>query len=121
VGFGGNQIGKIIGIRTIDNSSISINNEWFVNELRYNLLSINQFCDSGYDVMFDKSNCTIINKNDKSIMFKGKMKNNVYKINFSKDIVYTSRPLELLHIDLFGPVNTASIYGSKYGLVIVDD
>jgi len=29
--------------------------------------------------------------------------------------------LELLHIDLFGPVNTASLYGSEYGLVIVDD
>jgi len=39
----------------------------------------------------------------------------------AKDIVSTSRPLELLHIDLFGPVNTASLYGSKYGLVIVDD
>jgi len=36
-------------------------------------------------------------------------------------IVSTSIPLELLHIDLFGPVNTASLYGSKYGLVIVDD
>ena len=39
----------------------------------------------------------------------------------AKDIVSTSKPLELLHIDLFGPVNTASIYGSKNGLVIVDD
>ena len=39
----------------------------------------------------------------------------------TKDIVSTSRPLELLHIDLFGLVNTASLYGSKYGLVIVDD
>jgi len=39
----------------------------------------------------------------------------------AKDIVSTSRPLELLHIDLFRPVNTASLYGSKYGLVIVDD
>jgi len=29
--------------------------------------------------------------------------------------------LELLHIDLFGPVNTSSLYGSKYGLIIVDD
>jgi len=38
----------------------------------------------------------------------------------TKDIV-SSRPLELLHIDLFGPVNTATLYGSKYGLVIVDD
>jgi len=39
----------------------------------------------------------------------------------AKDIVSTSRTLELLHIDLFGPINTASLYGSKYGLVIVDD
>jgi transposase InsO family protein len=33
----------------------------------------------------------------------------------------TSRPLELLHINLFGPVAYLSIGGSKYGLVIVDD
>src|ERR1044072_7930185 len=38
-----------------------------------------------------------------------------------KNVVSTSRPLELLHIDLFGPVKTASISGKKYGLVIVDD
>jgi len=35
----------------------------------------------------------------------------------TKDIISTSRPLEFLHIDLFGPVNTASLYG----LVIVED
>ena len=51
-------------------------------------------------------------------MSKRKIVKNSFK---SKDIVSTSRPLELLHIDLFGPVSTASIYGSKYGLVIVDD
>jgi hypothetical protein len=38
-----------------------------------------------------------------------------------KNIVSTSRPLELLHIDLFGPVSTTSINGKKYGFVIVDD
>jgi len=44
------------------------------------------------------------------------------KLSFkAKDIVSTSRPLELLHIDLFGLVNTGSLYGSKYPLVIVDD
>jgi transposase InsO family protein len=32
----------------------------------------------------------------------------------------TSRPLELLHMDLFEPVAYLSIGGSKYGLVIVD-
>jgi len=55
-----------------------------VDGLRNNLLSTTQFCDSGYDVMFDKSKCTVINKSDKSIVFKGKRKNNVYKINFSE-------------------------------------
>ena len=84
VGFGGNHNGKIIGMRTIGNSSISINNVWFVDELRHNLLTISQFCDSGYDVMFDKSNCIVINKSDKSIVIKEKRKNNVYKINFSE-------------------------------------
>jgi hypothetical protein len=33
----------------------------------------------------------------------------------------TSRPLELLHMDLFGPVAYLSIGESKYDLVIVDD
>ena len=189
--FGGNQSGKIIGTGTIGNSSTSINNVWLVDGLEHNLLSISQFCDNGYDVLFEKPNCTVVNKEDKSIVFKGKRVDNVYKINFSeladqkvicllsvndkkwmwhrrlghanwrlisklsklqlvkglpdidyhsdalcgacqrgkivkssfktKDIVSTSRPLELLHIDLFGPVSTASLYGSRYGLVIVDD
>jgi hypothetical protein len=39
----------------------------------------------------------------------------------SKNIMMTSRPLELLHMDLFGPVAYLSTEGSKYGLVIVDD
>jgi len=68
VKFGGNQSGKIIGIGTIGNSSISINNVWLVDGLEHNLLSISQFCDNGYDVMFGKTNCTIINKDDNSIV-----------------------------------------------------
>jgi hypothetical protein len=39
----------------------------------------------------------------------------------SKNVMTTSIPLELLHMDLFGPVAYLSIGGSKYGLVIVDD
>lgn len=49
---------------------------------------------------------------------KGKFSKPAFK---SKNVASTSRPLELLHIDLFGPVKTASIIGNKYGLVIVDD
>ena len=57
---------------------------WLVEGLEHNLLSISQFCDNGYDVMFEKTNCTVINKENKSIVFKGKRMKNVYKINFSE-------------------------------------
>jgi len=71
VKFGCNQSGKIIGTGTIGNSSTSINNVCLVDGLEHNLLSISQFCDNDYDVLFEKANCTIINKENKSIVFKG--------------------------------------------------
>ena len=44
------------------------------------------------------------------------------KVSFqSKNVVSTSIPLQLLHIDLFGPSTTMSFWGNYYGLVIVDD
>ena len=39
----------------------------------------------------------------------------------SKNVVSTSKPLELLLIDLFGPSRTMSLGGNYYGLVLVDD
>jgi hypothetical protein len=39
----------------------------------------------------------------------------------TKNIMIIIRPLEMLHIDLFGPIGYISIDGNKYGLVIVDD
>ena len=33
----------------------------------------------------------------------------------------TSRPLELLHLDLIGPTRTESLGGKRYILVVVDD
>jgi len=49
---------------------------------------------------------------------KGKQTKTSFK---SKKIISTTRPLELLHIDLFGPSRTKSLGGNYYALVIVDD
>jgi transposase InsO family protein len=38
-----------------------------------------------------------------------------------KSIMTTTQPLELIHMDLFGPVAYLSIGDNKYGLVIIDD
>jgi hypothetical protein len=39
----------------------------------------------------------------------------------TKNIMSTTRPLDMLHLDLFGPIAYNSIGGNKYGLVIVDN
>jgi len=49
---------------------------------------------------------------------KGKQIKNSFKL---KNIVSTSKPLELLHMDLFGPSRTMSLDGNHYALVIVDN
>jgi transposase InsO family protein len=38
-----------------------------------------------------------------------------------KNIMTTTRPLEMLHMDLFGPITYISIDDNKYDLVIIDD
>ena len=44
------------------------------------------------------------------------------KISFkSKSHISTTRPLQLLHMDLFGPSRTSSLGGKQYCLVIVND
>jgi len=49
---------------------------------------------------------------------KGKQVKNSFQ---SKNVISTSKPLKLLHIDLFGPSRTMSLGGNYYGLVIVGD
>jgi transposase InsO family protein len=49
---------------------------------------------------------------------KGKQVKNSFKITA---FISTQKPLELFHIDLFGPVQTESLSGKRYGFVIVDD
>ena len=49
---------------------------------------------------------------------KGKYVKSSFKL---KIFVLTTRPLELLHMDLFGPFRTMSLCGNYYGLVIIDD
>jgi len=49
---------------------------------------------------------------------KGKQTRKSFKLKF---FVSSSKPLELLHMDLFGPSRTMSLGGNLYALVVVDD
>jgi hypothetical protein len=50
-----------------------------------------------------------------------KQESRLESIIHTKNIMTIDMPLELLHMDLFGPIAFISIGGSKYCLVIVDD
>ncbi|RDX72881.1 hypothetical protein CR513_47582, partial [Mucuna pruriens] len=63
----------------------------------------------------------MVMNNDNTTLFITKSNNNIYKINLEdlnrqKNVVSTSKPLELLHMDLFRPTRTLSLceyFGAK--------
>jgi len=68
VSFGGMGKGKIICIGKIGIPALaSIDNVWYVEDLKYNLLSISQFCDNGYSVSFNKDQSIVKTEDDKSL------------------------------------------------------
>jgi transposase InsO family protein len=188
ISFGDNSQGRVLGFGNIAISSEHfISKVFLVETLDYNLLSVSQLYNMGYNCTFTD----VSRRSDGSIAFKGVLKGKLYVVDFTKDkvqldtclitksnmgwlwhrrlahvgmknlhkllkgdhvigltnvvfekdrpcgacqagkqvgsshpaknIMTTSRPLELLHMDLFGPIAYISIGGNKYGLVIIDD
>jgi transposase InsO family protein len=192
IAFGGNGGGMVVGLGKI---AISINHSvsdvYLVESLDYNLLSVSQLCEMGYNCLFTNEGVTVFRRGDDSVAFKGELKGRRYLVDFSSDkaqlgtcllaesssswlwhrllahvginnlnkllkgehilgltnvhfeknricsacqagkqvgvphpvknVLTTTRPLELLYMDIFGLVAYVSIGGNKYGFAIVDD
>jgi hypothetical protein len=189
--FGDGNQGKVKGLGNIAiTSKHYISNVFLVESLGYNLLSMSQLCNMGYNCLFTNADVSVFRRSDGSLAFKGVLDSKLYLVDFSKEnvdldacliaktnmgwlwhrrlahvrmnnlhkllkgdhvlgltdvyfekdrpcaacqagkqvgsthhsknVMTTSRPLELLNMDLFGPVAYLSIEGSKSGLVIVD-
>jgi hypothetical protein len=72
-----------------------------------------------HDMVIGMNNDIIFEKNKLcSACQAGKQVGNTHP---TKSVMYTSRPLELSHIDLFGPTTHRSIGGNSYCLVVVYD
>nr|XP_016471667.1 PREDICTED: uncharacterized protein LOC107793756 [Nicotiana tabacum] len=69
VKFGDDSKGKIVGTRSVlFNNNCDITEFYLVDGLHYNLLSISQLCDSGYEVNFKKTDCAIEDESGKIIL-----------------------------------------------------
>ncbi|KAK2975035.1 hypothetical protein RJ640_023932 [Escallonia rubra] len=81
--FGDNSQGRIKGKGTIGKEPHSIENVLYVEGLKHNLLSIIQFSDKGFKVIFEASQCTILSLKNNETSLVGSRDNNVYSIQLN--------------------------------------
>ena len=82
--FGDNGKGEVLGLGKIAISTDnSISNVLLVHSLSYNLLSVSQLCEMGYDCLFTDKGVTVYRRRDSSIVFKGVLKGKLYLVDFT--------------------------------------
>nr|GEU85650.1 hypothetical protein [Tanacetum cinerariifolium] len=124
--FGNDQIAPILGYGDLVQGDVMIKRVYYVEGLNHNLFSVSQFCDTDLEVAFRKSTCYIHDLNGNDLLTDhlcsscelGKAKRKSFHTKLTPS---SKRRLQLLHIDLCGPIWVASINGKRYVLVIVDD
>jgi hypothetical protein len=84
--FGYGNQGKVKGLGKIAISSEhSISNVFLVESLGYNLLSISQLCNMGYNCLFTNIDVSVFRRIDCSLAFKGVLDGKLYLVDFSKE------------------------------------
>ncbi|GJT76257.1 retrovirus-related pol polyprotein from transposon TNT 1-94 [Tanacetum coccineum] len=89
-----------------------------------NLFSVGvrfQFCDADLEVAFRKSTCFVRDLQGNDLLLYYEMSKAKRSSFNSKSVPSSKGRLNLLHMDLCGPMRVTSINGKKYILVIVDD
>ncbi|GKB59952.1 hypothetical protein Tco_0916138 [Tanacetum coccineum] len=144
VRFGNHQFALILGYRYLVQGNIMINRVYYVEGLNHNLFSVGQFCDADLEVAFQKSTCFVRDLQGNDLLTEGlsvigltktlkyvkdqishrqrtrdldevsKAKRSSFKI---KAVPSSKGRLNLLHIDLCGPMRVASVNGKKYILM----
>ncbi|XP_015158901.1 uncharacterized protein [Solanum tuberosum] len=81
VRFGDNAKGEVTGVGTITfSSSCDLVEVYLVEELKHNLLSISQLCDTGFQVRFNTVSCIIKHPEKKLTLIEDRV-NNIYVLN----------------------------------------
>nr|GEV06149.1 hypothetical protein [Tanacetum cinerariifolium] len=145
--FGNDQFAPILGYGDLVQGNVTINRVYYVEGLNHNLFSVGQICDTDLEVAFRKSIIFVrdLQGND---LLTGNHGSDLYTISLQESTSSTllclmakatptqackekliqvkgcskfEKRLNLLHMDLCGPMRVASINKKKYILVIVDD
>ncbi|CAL9026049.1 unnamed protein product [Prunus brigantina] len=102
-------IGSLV-IETSDGKKY-IREVMFLPGLKENLLSVGQMDEHGYHLLFEING-----------VCEGCQLGKQQRDWFPKGLAWRARnPLELIHIDLCGPMQTESIAGNRYFMLLIDD
>ncbi|XP_070017598.1 uncharacterized protein [Nicotiana sylvestris] len=83
ISFGNVKKGYILGIRKVGKSLTHfIENVYYVNGLKYSLLSVSQICDKGNKVEFLSKICTVTKPVTGEVVLVAKRYNNIYVVDF---------------------------------------
>ena len=84
--FGENSKGDVIGLSKVAITlKHLITNVLHVDSLGYNLLSVSQLCEMGFNCLFTDKGVDVFRREDSSIVFTGYLKNKLYLVNFNKN------------------------------------
>nr|GEU51068.1 retrovirus-related Pol polyprotein from transposon TNT 1-94 [Tanacetum cinerariifolium] len=126
VKFGNDQVAPILGYGDLVQGAVTIKRVYYVEGLNHNLFSIGQLCDADLEVAFRKSTCYICDLKGNDLLTDHlysscELEKAKRKFFQTKTTPSLKRRLQLLHMDLCGPMRVASINGKRYVLVIIDD
>ena len=64
---------------------VAISNMLYVASLSFNLLSVGQLCDLGFQCLFNEKKVVVLKKDDGQVIFKGFRYNNLYLVDFTSE------------------------------------
>jgi hypothetical protein len=92
--FGDNSQGQVLAFSKIAiTTEHSISKVLLVESLDYNLLSILQLCEMGYNCLFTDKGMTIFRRSNSSFVFKGVLRGKLYLVDFIPEEVELDRCL----------------------------
>jgi hypothetical protein len=87
--YGGDTKGEVIGVGDIPISQkYSITNVLHVDLLGYNLLSVSQLSEIGFDCLFSDKGVSIIRREHSSIVLTGRLRGRLYLVDLNKSKVF---------------------------------
>jgi hypothetical protein len=92
--FDDNSQGQVLGFGKIAiTTEHSIFKVLLVESLDYNLLSVSQLCEKGYNYLFTDKGVTVFRRSDDTFAFKGVLRGKLYLVNFISEEVELDRCL----------------------------